>query len=474
MARIVHIAAELHGFHKTGGLGDAVLALANAQRASGHDVTVVIPKTGVTSLSTEPVRAFYIRTRHGTARGEARVVEVRTEQGVRVWLIEREDLFGRAGIYGDRQGPFVDNDFRFCAFSQYALEAVAAEPVPDVVHAHDWHAASALLIMRLLFGWTTPRAIFTLHNAAHQGVSGVELLRYLGVSHLESQLDWLHHDRAINLVKGAVHLCDAWTTVSPRHAWELTTAGGGFGLHEHFHYHRGKLRGILNGATESPRVTGLSPKQRNVQKTAEKTRVEAEFGMRPGVPLFAFVGRLAAQKGADVFFATVPALVAGGVNVLILGLGDEALQAHAQALETRLPGQVRALLCFDTPLSERIFVAADVLVVPSRFEPCGLVQMYAMQAGAIPVVTKTGGLLDSVTPLSQGYREGDGFLADPGDVLTLALAQQDALALVRDGESLERVRTRIMQKDFSWRRAAEAYDSVYGTLQNSAEPGTRG
>jgi starch synthase len=461
-ARIVHITAELDGFHKTGGLGDAVLALAHAQRDRGHDVTVIIPKTGVTVVP--PVeRVFYLRTQHGSTRGEARIVQVHTEKGVRVWLVEREDLFARKGIYGDHTGAFADNAFRFCAFSQYALEALATEATPDVVHAHDWHAAGALLVMRMLFQWHAPRAIFTLHNAAHQGVFGMNVLEYLGLP----DVDWLHHDGAINLVKGAIAICDAWTTVSPRHAWELTTLEGGFGLHAHFHYHRGKLRGILNGATVSTLARGATPST----KMREKAQLAVELGISAGSPLIAFVGRLAEQKGADVFFATIPALVRspqvssglvqGGANVIILGLGESELQTQAENLQARFPEQVRALLRFDTPLSERIFVAADVIVVPSRFEPCGLVQMYAMQGGAIPVVTKTGGLLDSVQPLTRGYAEGDGFLAEPGDPLTLAVALADALALVADGPSLERVRARLMQKDFSWNHAAEAYDSVY-------------
>lgn len=459
MLRVVHITAELDGFHKTGGLGDAVLGLARAQADFGHDVLVVIPKTGITQVpsSARVEGDVLLRARHGTTQGLARGILVRLSKRLRVCMVERDDLFLREGLYGDRRGGFADNLFRFVAFSQYALEATAAlvPEVPDVLHAHDWHAASSLLIVRTLFQWSKPRLVFTLHNAAHQGAAGTELLTFAGLP----DAPWLHHDGQLNLVKGAVNVCDAWTTVSPRHAWELTTAEGGFGLDQHFYYHRAKLTGVLNGVT--PRRA--PPESLDEVKLRAKQTLLASMHLDAARPLFAFVGRLAHQKGADLLFACTEQLVVRGANLVVLGVGEPALEEAAMTLQRRFPDAVRTCLAFDPALSERMYEGADAMVVPSRFEPCGLVQLYAMQCGTVPIVTRTGGLMDTVHPLARGYSVGDGFLADPGDVASLKLALDDACTLLHDQTSLSSVRSRISHNDFSWARAAMEYEHVYNT-----------
>jgi starch synthase len=484
--RILHVAAELDGFHKTGGLGDAVLGMASAAAKAGHghehDVVIVIPRTAATRIPGTDGRAdararardwalpvFLPPHGHGSLAGAvpngARVLEVALSPGLRVCVVDLPGLFDRhrQGLYGDAEGEYRDNMVRFCAFSALALEvgARAFQTRPQIIHAHDWHAAASVLMSKVTFGWDDVKTVFTLHNAAHQGQCGDEVMplslcALCGFPAFLRGMDFLgDHRGGLNLVKGAVAVSDAVTTVSPRHAWELTTREGGFGLHEHFHYHRQKLSGILNGSEASVVC----------DKREAKAQLAEMLGLDASKPLASYVGRLAFQKGVDVLLQVLPMLVEQcGANVVLLGTGEPGLEQALRDAAARFPGRVSALLRFDTPLSMLVYAASDIVVVPSRFEPCGLVQLYAMQHGAIPVVSRTGGLLDSVQPFDRIRDEGDGFLAEPGDAGSLALALTDACQLLQSPVASERLRTRLMQKDLSWDKSGKAYLALYERL----------
>jgi starch synthase len=468
--RILHVAAELDGFHKTGGLGDAVLGMATAAAKAGHDVVIVIPRTAATRVpfgaAATPWGApvFVPAQGHGSLAGAvpngARIVEVALASQLRVLLVDVPELFDRHGLYGDAEGAYRDNLVRFCAFSALALEvgARAFQTRPQIVHAHDWHAAASVLMSKSTFGWHAVKTVFTLHNAAHQGQCGDDVMSLCGFPMLFGGVDFLgDHRGGFNLVKGAVTVSDAVNTVSPRHAWELTTREGGFGLHAHFHYHREKLVGILNGSETT--VVGLCDKRK------AKAHLAEVLGLDASRPLVAYVGRLAFQKGVDVLLQTVPMLVEqGGANLILLGTGEPDLEQALRHTAARFPGRVFALLRFDTPLSMQVYAASDIVVVPSRFEPCGLVQLYAMQHGAIPVVSRTGGLIDSVQPFDRIRDVGDGFLAEPGDAGSLALALTDALQLLQSPAICERLRTRLLQKDLSWTKSGKEYLALYERL----------
>jgi starch synthase len=464
--RIVQVASEVSGLATTGGLGDAVLGLSHALVALGDDVLLVTPRYGTTRLppATWHERDVTLYLPRGPWRA-AQLRVYRAPSGLRFGLVEHEILFGhRAGVYGDSNGEFGDNLARFVLMSRAALEASAAifGGAPDVVHAHDWHASASLLELAHAFSWPRTVRAFTIHNLAHQGALDARDTPALALPAQALE----HHDGGYNLMKAAITAAEIITTVSPRYAWEITTPEGGFGLDGHLRHHAHKLTGIVNGvdiATTGPAFAAYPYAAEFVTrgKAENKRMFREELGLAGDGPLFGAVARLTEQKGIDVLLQAVPALVARGASVVVVGVGDRALEAELRALATRYPTQVRGLVAFDSDLATRVFAASDFLLMPSRFEPCGLTQLYAMMFGTLPVVTRTGGLIDTVTPIAAARDEGVGFFAEPGDVASLLLACEEAMVLYRDREGLLLAQRRAMQQDFSWRAPATRYRDLF-------------
>lgn len=494
MKRILHVTAEAAPHARTGGLGDAAMGLAGALAHGGErDVVVVTPRYGVSrgfeqaSWFPEPVPV-----RVGTTELTVGVRElVRAAGEPRVLFVEHDDLFaGRAGVYGDAAGFFGDNGFRFAVLSAAALEIskrLWPEHGHDLLHAHDWHAALAVLYARLDDRFRMRPSVLTVHNLAHQGLFAQDALGWLGLPAHWYVGAVLEHGGGVNLMKGALALADRVTTVSPHYAREITTPLGGFGLDAHLAYHRDKLRGIVNGidtAAYDPQSDAALPRTYEARSSAEG-KADArrasciEFGLDADPvdgsgPLFGVVSRFDGQKGLDVLFRVVPELVAWGARVAILGQGEPALEQAARGLAERHPGRVGVRVEFDDQIARRLYAAAHFVVVPSRFEPCGLSQLYAMRYGAMPIVSRTGGLLDTVAPLRfdslevdeppSDDRRGPGLLVEPGHELALLDACVRACELSSDAFRMQRLRERSMARDFSWARSASEMAELYASL----------
>lgn len=467
------------------------LARALAQGNPSRDVVVVTPRYGV-SRQCEGGEWFPepLRVRVGSAELYVGARELSRGPGEpRIVFVEHDELFGgRQGIYGDAHGSFGDNGFRFAVLSAAALE-ISKRLWPDrghdVLHAHDWHAALAVLYARLDDAFRMHPSVFTVHNLAHQGVFAQGALRGYGLPEHWFVGSVLEHDGRVNLVKGALALADRITAVSPRYAWEITTPQGGFGLDAHLSYHRDKLRGIVNGIDLSaydPRADAALPcgydaSSSGSGKAAARTQVCRDFGVDDddSGPLFGVVSRFDVQKGLDVFFRVVPELIAWGGRVAILGQGERGLEEAARGLAQRFPGRAGVRIQFDDTLARRVYAGSSFVVVPSRFEPCGLSQLYAMRYGAMPIVSRTGGLLDTVAPLELGSldteehdhsdRRGPGFLVEPGHELALLEACIRAGELSRDAFRMQQVREREMARDFSWARSAQEMADLYASTR---------
>ena len=485
--RIVMISSEVAGLARTGGLGDVVDALSHAMADLGHRIVVVTPRYGTTTMPavTEPWKVP-VPTRVGWGPHDVRDVGVlelperKTAAGglLRVCLVEDPTLFARAGIYGDRYGTFGDNDLRFATLSRAGLEIAARiwDGPPDVVHAHDWHAAFAVLYQKRTMGDAFARAVsaVTIHNLAYQGVLGEDALDRLAIPRDLYVPEILRHEGHVNLLKGATALCDTITTVSPRYAWEITTAEGGFGLHGHLAAHAGKLVGITNGidthrfdpATDSTLERVYDAHTFRGGKAHEKARLQRFFGIDvdPNAPLFSTVSRFVHQKGIDLFAACAPELVAGGAQVILVGQGDADLERIARDLAARFPSRVGVRITFDEALARTVHAGSDFFVVPSRFEPCGLTQMYAMRYGAVPVVTRVGGLYDTVSDVDSHGSRGTGVVADFAGNDSLLYAFSRALALFGDKRAMEATIARGMAQDFSWTKSARAYENLFDGL----------
>jgi starch synthase len=402
-------------------------------------------------------------------------------RGPRVCMLAESQLFDRDGIYGDRSGTFSDNAFRFATLSSAALSVAERAwdgALPDVIHAHDWHAALAVLYARLGRGptWAKVPTIFTIHNLAFQGVLGESELDYLAIPRFAWQDGWIRHESQVNLMKGAIEAADRVTTVSENYAKEVTHWAHGFGLDKHLGYHSGKLLGIVNGIdTDSfdPRTDGAIARRYGEAdalegKLACKQALCWEMGLDAGGPLFGNVSRLQWLKGIDMMLEIAPALVNRGARLVLCGKGEPDLESALRDLAARYPGRVAARVAFDPLLARRIFAGSDFIAVPSRDEPCGLTQMYAMRYGAIPVVTPVGGLVDTVRPLNLAYASGEGIVAESPDAMSLLMACEDARGVWGDSIAWPGLMARAMARDSSWATSAKKYVELYEAVGGKA------
>ena len=483
------VSSEVASLARTGGLGDVVEALSRTLAADGADVVVVTPRYGPSRVPPggrwwkTPVRAPL-----GVSPGrQMRVYEAALGEGSgprpRVCMLEDAPLFDRDGIYGDARGGFADNALRFCAMSSGALgvaEQAWDGALPDVVHAHDWHGAPAIVYAGRTRGetWASVPTVLTIHNLAYQGIAEAEEREPLGLPAEAWDRGWARHEGRVNLLKAGIESADRVTTVSETYAREIQDPHHGHGLDAHLRWHASKLSGIVNGIDTKafdPRSDRAIARRYGEAdavsvRSACKAELVAELGLDAGdpAPLFGVVSRLEWLKGIDLFLAILPALVARGARIVVEGTGARPLEDALRTAADRWPGRVASRVVFDPALARRIFAGADFLVVPSREEPCGLTQMYAMRYGAIPVVTPVGGLLDTVLPADVAHASGTGFVAGGGDAISLLIACEDAIGIWRDPIAMEALVARTMARDSSWPASARRYLELYASLAKAA------
>jgi len=457
--RILFASAEVYPFSKTGGLADVAGALPKALVAAGHEVLVVSPWYRTLHADPAPLWIGDVAVPFDGAFEPVGVGTLEVD-GVRFAFVGHAS-FQRDALYGH-----ADDAYRFARFTR-AIAPVAHRVgfMPDVAHAHDWHAAYLPLILRhgwhLPDGWPGLPSVYTIHNLQHQGVSPLEATVHwlrLPRSVLETGMQ---HFGSANAMQAGLDLATRVTTVSPTYAEEIQRPEFGFGLDGTLRHVSWKLRGILNGIDETvwnPATDPWLPAPFDAGdlsgKVAARTALLEELGLRDGGPVLAAVSRFAEQKGIDLLLDAADDLVGEGWRLALLGSGDAALEASAMALAARHPGQVAVRLGYDEPLAHRIYAGADAFAIPSRFEPCGLTQMIAMRYGTIPIARATGGLADTIRPGVTGFLFAD---AHPG---ALQAAAREAKASFDDDEVLG-MRQAGMRASFDWSKSAEAYVQVY-------------
>ncbi len=457
--RVLHASAEVAPFSKTGGLGDVAGALPAALVAEGIEVLVVSPWYERLGGDARPLWIGDVEAPFAGAH-EAVGVGTLERDGVRYVFVGHAD-FSRDEAYG-----YPDDVRRFARFCR-AVPAVAARVgfVPDLVHAHDWHAG--LLPVLLERGWHLPEgfagrpSVATVHNVQYQGVAPLAHVLHWARLPLELVGSHLEHEEQANLLRAAVGFADLVTTVSPRYAQELTESAYGFGLETTFGALGRRLVGILNGLdvrvwdpASDPHLAANYDLAEPSGKAACRNALVRELGLDEAGPLLGVVSRLADQKGIDLLLEALPALLEQGWRVALLGRGDVALERAAQAAAAAAPERVAVRLAHDEALAHRIYAGSDALAVPSRFEPCGLAQMIAQRYGTLPLVRATGGLRDTVD------HERDGFVFEAASAD--ALTQAAAAARTRWGKpSWSRIQRTAMGHDRSWRASARAYAARY-------------
>ena len=478
--KVLYAASEAVPFAKTGGLGDVAGSLPQALKHAGADVSVIMPK--YSSIPDKYKSAMTHVADFGVPLGWRQAVYCGIEHlrhdGVDFYFVDNEDYFKREGLYGH-----FDDGERFAFFSKAICEAILRVPELrcDVVSCNDWQTALVPVFLREFYRDTAEcggvKCVFTIHNVKFQGqYSDFVLGDILGLAGVPAAAGQLRSDASsINYMRGAVLYSDRISTVSPTYAWELQTDFFGEGLDDIFRARCTVLEGILNGidthewnpATDKLIAATYSP-LRLAGKASCKRALQRECGLDedPDRPLVVMIGRLTDQKGLGLVTYNMGRIMSRSVQMVVLGTGDANYEEEFRALEAAYPGQMCARITFDSDLSHRMYAGADILLMPSEFEPCGLSQMIAMRYGTIPVVRETGGLRDSVTPYNKFTGEGTGFSFANINGEEMGDALMEACELFwTDKPAWEHLQKQGMHANFSWEKAAERYMEMYYGLR---------
>lgn len=471
--RILHVAAEVQPLIKTGGLADVAGALPDALHTLGADVRVLMPGYGGALERARANGALHVAAEWPGAR----LLETTLAGGYPLWLYETEAFAARGDRPYDRADgtPWPDNAERFDELARVAAaladDALGLGWRADVVHAHDWH--SGLVPVHLQLARVPAASVFTIHNLAYQGLFPLATRTALGLP------GWLEHWQALefrgylSFIKGGIAFADRVTTVSGTYAGEITTPAFGEGLEGLLAQRGSDLVGIANGIdtghwdpANDPALPAPYDAADPSGKQAARRALLQETGLRADedTPVIACVGRLAAQKGVDLLLAAIDDLVALPAALVVLGSGDPELRRGLERAAQRHPRHVHAHFAFDEAFAHRLYAGADMLVMPSRFEPCGLAQLNAMRYGTIPVVRRTGGLADTVTdttPATLADDQATGFRFDDASAGALLAAVRRARECFTAPDTWGRLVRQAMRRDSSWTRSARAYLDLY-------------
>ncbi len=479
--RILFLSAEVFPYAKTGGLADVAGSLPKAIRRLGHDIRIVMPRYGFIEIDRWRLKKVIdaLSVPFGEGSEIAIIYEARLDD-VPVYMVDNARFFDRDGIYA-----YPDDAERFIFFSRAALElAKALNWQPHIVHCNDWHTGLVPNWLKTIYKddpfWKQTRTVFTVHNLAYQGVYGHRILEVAGLAHhgFIAHPQLAHWDHVVHFMGRGLIYADFITTVSPRYAREILTPEFGAGLDPILRDRADTLVGILNGIDVeewNPATDSYIPRRYDVaslEARAENRRaLLADVGLpeESEGPVLGFIGRLTEQKGIDLLVQVAEdAARYLDARFVILGTGEERWQSMIEAVAEKHPEHVRAVFTFNNPLAHLIYAGVDILLMPSRFEPCGLNQMIAMRYGAVPLVREVGGLADTVQDFDPRTGEGNGFSFKEYK------AQALYTALVRAAENWKHrgvwrtLQERGMTTDFSWSRSARQYIEVYYRALNTS------
>jgi starch synthase len=477
---VIIVASEAVPFSKTGGLADVAGSLPIALKALGCKPVLFLPyyrQVAESGMETE-VTGLEVTVPMGKREVKGQVMRS-SSSGVPVYFIRRDEYFDRTHLYGTPEGDYFDNIERFSFFSRAVLEALKARGFqPDIIHCNDWQTALVPAYLKDTYGndlyYAKTATVFTVHNISYQGVFPRALYELTGLSQALFDPDGLEFWGQVNMLKAGLVFSDALTTVSRAYSREIQTPEHGWGLDGVLKKRASDLHGIPNGIDYhewNPEADGFIPCRYSASDLSGKAGCRKEllkaFGLRldPGTPLIGMVSRLAAQKGFDILSEAMPGIIGlggpGGLGagVVILGSGDRAYRLLIEGLAARYPERLSVKVAFDVKLSHLIEAGSDIFLMPSRFEPCGLNQIYSMRYGTIPVVRATGGLDDTVREFD-GV-DGTGFKFSEYSPDALVEAVKRALSVFKDRDAWRTIQRNAMREDFSWENSARSYLEVY-------------
>ncbi len=474
--RILLASSEVHPYSKTGGLADMVGALGKALAHRGHRVGIVTPLyAGIRESFALRLLDMPLDFALGVTRVRGGVWGLEVEPGLEVYFVDQPNFYQRAALYQEHGVDYPDNAERFIFFSKAVAHlALHLHWKPETVHLNDWQSGLAALLLqhqRRLPGWGRgPTTCMTIHNLAYQGLFPQSQYALTNLPWDYFQAPGVEFYGNINLLKAGIGFADVITTVSPRYAREITTEEYGCGLDGLLRYRQGSLLGILNGVDyeewntiNNPYIPAPYSAVHLEGKIIDKRELQKEYGLpeRPDVPLFGNIGRLVHQKGVDIMLGALEEMLGADIQFVSLGTGLPAFERAYQEMAELHPAKAAVRIGFDQGLSHRIEAGCDFFLMPSRFEPCGLNQMYSLRYGTIPIVRTTGGLDDTVTDPREDPAKANGIKFAEYTARALAKAIRKALVLHATRDLYGQFQQNAMAADFSWDKTAAEYVEVY-------------
>lgn len=474
--KILLASSEVYPYSKTGGLADMVGSLGKALAGAGHRVGIVTPLyLGIRERFSELKSVHSLDFPLGVRRVKGEVWALERTPGLTIYFVDEPGFYQRADLYQKDGIDYPDNAERFLFLAKTVAHlALHLDWKPDLVHLNDWQVAFAALFLQhqrgLPGGQTPPRTCMTIHNLAYQGVCPASQYALTNLPWNYFVPDGVEFYGQLNCLKAGIFSADLLTTVSPRYAREITTEQFGCGLDGLLRRRQQSLFGILNGVDYEEWNTTHNPYLKHPYsasdlsgKSANKTELQAEFGLpvHPEIPLFGSIGRMVEQKGVDIMLGALEEMLNANIQFVQIGSGSPVFQRAFQDLARRFPARAAVRVGFDESLSHRIEAGCDFFLMPSRFEPCGLNQMYSLRYGTVPIARATGGLDDTVIDPREDLRRANGIKFHEYSGRALAKAIRKALALYAMPEAMRQFRLNGMAADFSWSRTAAQFLEVF-------------
>ncbi|MBI3475041.1 MAG: glycogen synthase GlgA [Acidobacteria bacterium] len=476
---IAFVASECVPFSKTGGLADVVGALPKALAALGHQVSVYVPRYRQTKLDDPQTVVRSITIPFDDKYRFAQVVTAGNTGGVRFYFVEYPAYFDREALYGSPAGDYPDNAERYYLFTRAVLEASKILGVPHVFHCHDWQSALLPVMLRTEYAedpaFREVATVFTIHNMGYQGLFPPDILPLLMLPWDLFTMSKMEFFGQVNFLKGALTFSDFITTVSRKYSQEIQTTEYGFGLEGVLRTRAATVAGIVNGvdydewspAADKFLAAKYSPQDLAGKKACKKDLLNT-FGLTnadPNTPVIGIVSRFAAQKGFDLISQIADRLAREEMVLAILGSGDKLFEEMFLRLVKQFPNKIALKVAYDNAVAHKIEAGSDMFLMPSRYEPCGLNQIYSLKYGTVPIVRATGGLDDTIEPWDARTGKGTGFKFNDytGEALLTTIKQ--ALLAYRDQSSWQTLMRNGMSKDFSWGASAREYGKIYDRVR---------
>jgi len=479
--RITFAASECVPFSKTGGLADVVGALPRALAYLGHDVSVFLPRYKQTKLSQPSTVLSSVSVPFADQYRFCSVLESASQGGVKYYFIDYPPYFERDNLYGTPAGDYPDNAERFALYSRAVIEASKVLGVPDIFHCHDWQSALVPVLLHTVYAADTAlrnvSTVFTIHNMGYQGLFPPEILPLLQLPEELFSMEKMEFFGKLNFLKGALIYSDYITTVSKKYSQEIQTSEYGFGLDGVLRDRADTVTGILNGVDYnewSPEndkfiITKYTPELLDAKAGCKKDLL-TEFGIGNGdakLPVIGIVSRFAAQKGFDLIAEVADKLAREPMIVVVLGTGDKEYEDLFRQLQTEFPKKFAVKIAYDNVIAHKIEAGADMFLMPSRYEPCGLNQIYSLKYGTVPIVRATGGLDDTIEPYDPYTGQGTGFKFTEYTGEALLQTVKAALTAFKNKIAWQKLMRNAMAKDFSWNSSAREYVRVFDKVRQA-------